>query len=272
MHEVRPQVLTSLSLFVGTGVCNANCPHCAGVVHRKFAPQKDGVLNEELITKTLRACYKDGARYLTLSSGGEPTLSPRAVARTLEIVSELKKEGIVYAPINLYSNGIRIGRSAKFASQVLPKWKALGLACVYVTVHDTDAKKNAEVYGVKFYPSLKEIILRIHKAGILMRANLVLSKSTVSTAEKFIRSVIYLKNIGADSISAWPVRGEDDRPDKENVPPEEEMDKMDAWIALENSLDFKIRLLRERDREVYQEGRKLTLFPDGTLSGTWCNH
>ena len=44
--------LNSLSLFVGTGNCNAKCNHCAGIPLRKYSPKKDGTINEDLINKT----------------------------------------------------------------------------------------------------------------------------------------------------------------------------------------------------------------------------
>ncbi|MDP3027449.1 MAG: hypothetical protein Q8N63_07085, partial [Nanoarchaeota archaeon] len=89
MHEIN-----SLSIFVGTGQCNANCAHCAGEIYRKSAPTEDGVIDEDLIHKTLRSCYEKGARYLSISSSGEPTLSPLSVTKALKLVNECKKEGI----------------------------------------------------------------------------------------------------------------------------------------------------------------------------------
>lgn len=264
--------LDSLSLFVGTGQCNANCAHCAGKVHRKFAPKQDEFVDEELIHKTLKQCYAEGARYLSLSSSGEPTLSPKSVTKVLELASNCQKEGIVYSPINLYSNGIRIGEDKDFCGKYLPKWKNLGLTTIYVTVHDIYEKKNAEIYGIAGYPSLNTIISRIHDADLFMRANLVLSRKTISTLEKFVSTITYLKEIGVDSVSAWPIRGNDDKVNPALSPLEEELNKMEDWVEANRDSNFKIRLLREKNRFVYQTGQKLTLFPDGTLSNTWCNY
>jgi len=46
---------------------------------------------------------------------------------------------------------------------------------------------------------------------------------------------------------------------------------MEDWVEKSKDSECKIRLLREKSREAYQTGRKLTLFPDGTLSNSWCN-
>lgn len=262
--------INSLSIFVGTGQCNANCVHCAGKIHRKYAQKKDGVIDTDLIYETLKSCYEQGARSLSVSSSGEPTLSPLAVTKSLKLIYECKKEGIKYSPINLYSNGIVVGENKDFCDKYLPIWKKYGLSTIYVTVHDINENKNAKIYGIENYPSLKTILSRIHDSGLLMRANLVLSKRTVDTFEKFVSTIDYLKKLGVDFISAWPVRGMDDKLDLDLSPLEKELDKMENWI--EENQDFnKIRLLRENTRILYQTKKKLTLFPDGTLSNTWCN-
>jgi len=204
-----------------------------------------------------------------LSSSGEPTLSPRSVTKTLELINRCKSEGISFFPINLYSNGIRIGFDDTIAEHYLPMWKQSGLTNIYLTVHDVDERKNAEVYGVKEYPQIREIVHRIHRVGLSVRANLVLNKNTIGTAEKFVYTVQQLKDGGFDSISAWCIRDRNDQIDRNLSPLEEELDKMEDYIEKEGS---KVRLLRENHRGVYTSGSKLTLFPDGTLSSSWCNH
>ncbi len=262
--------LNSLSLFVGTSECNAKCKHCAGIPLRKYAPKLDGLVNEDLIYETIKNCYEKGARYLSISSSGEPTLSPLSVTRTLELISGCRNEGIQFSPINLYSNGIIIGEEESFCNTYLSLWRNLGLTTVYVTVHDVNEKENAKVYGVKNYPPLEVVVSRIHGADLSMRANLVLSKKTIGTYKKFVSTVEALKRKGVDFISAWPIRDKEDKVDIKLSPLEEELDRMEKWLE-EQDPKHKIRLLREKSKIVYQTGQKLTLFPDGTLSNTWCN-
>jgi len=118
------KTLNSLSIFVGTAQCNGHCVHCAGVPLRKYAPKEDGVIDKDLIYRTVKECYNKGARYLSISSSGEPTLSPLAVTRTLELVNGCREEGIGFSPINLYSNGIRIGEDKSFCDKYLFLWKS----------------------------------------------------------------------------------------------------------------------------------------------------
>jgi molybdenum cofactor biosynthesis enzyme MoaA len=263
--------LNSLSLFAGTGECNASCNHCAGVPIRKYAPKEDGIVDKDLIEKTVRDCYGLGARYLSISSSGEPTLSPSSVTKVFNLLQGLESEGIKFSPINMYTNGIRIGEDENFSNHYLPLWKSQGLTRVYVTVHDIDEEKNAKAYGVSSYPSLQKVFSRIHDADLLVRSNLVLRKETISTFEEFSSTVNYLLGLGVDSISSWPIRGLDDFVDLELSPPESELGKMGDWIKSNADLEKKVRLLREDSKADYTEGRKLTLFPDGTLSNMWCN-
>lgn len=266
MYEMSEE-LNSLSLFVGTGECNGNCKHCAGKPLRMYAPKEDGVIDEPLIRRTISDCYALGARYLSLSSSGEPTLSPRSISRAMEILYEFSLKGMKFNPINLYSNGIRIGEDRSFCEMYLPLWKGNGLTTVYVTVHDVDEKKNAVAYGIEKYPSLERVVNEIHRFGLLMRANLVLNRETIGTFDKFVSTVNGLKNLGVDYISAWPIRDLDDSPDLNLGPEKGEISKMEEWSRAQSG----VRLLTENSREAYQKGKKLTLFPDGTLSSSWCN-
>ncbi len=263
--------LKSLSLFVGTGQCNAHCVHCAGRAHRKYAPTEDGIIDQDLIYDTIKKCYGWGARSLSISSSGEPTLSPLSITTVLQLVHGCKTEGIEYSPINLYSNGIRIGKDKEFCNTYLPRWRDYGLTTIYVTMHDVDEEKNARIYGVDNYPDLEGVISRIHHAGLLTRGNLVLSQKTIDTFEKFVSTVDYLTEIGVDGISAWPVRGMDDKINSELSPLESELDKMEEWVEQNQDYGIRVMLLREKSKILYQTGQKLTLFPDGTLSNTWCN-
>jgi MoaA/NifB/PqqE/SkfB family radical SAM enzyme len=273
MYEIidAAEKVISIALLIGRGVCNARCKHCAGAVHRAGTPHKDGEVNEELIKTVLRKCYFKGARNLSISGSGEPTLSPQSVTKTLEIATALRKEGKDYTSIHLYSNGIRIGRSEKFASRYLPLWRNLGLRTLYITVHDTNPVKNAKVYGVKKYPNLETIVKRAHSVGIAVRANLVLSKSAICTQESFSNSIVVLQKMGFDAVSAWPIRSlVDDQVNQSMAPDGKELEKMAVWAIANSRNCMPVRVLLEEDHFPYKNRWKLTLFPDGTLSNGWC--
>jgi MoaA/NifB/PqqE/SkfB family radical SAM enzyme len=247
---------SALGLFVGTGRCNADCKHCAGKPHRDYAPYCDGFIDETLIANTLVNCWYQGARRLTISSSGEPTLSPLAVTRTLILADTICRSNsgrIKYDKISLYTNGIRIDEDKSFAETFFPLWKSLGLTDIYVTVLFPRRK-------------LSDVRHAIHRYGFKLRANVMLSRETVATLEDFRQLVFLLEAIGFDSVSAWPIRNMNDERDAELSPPQRELDLIEEWAK---SYPFPVRVLL--GREEYETGQKLTLFPNGVLSSSWCN-
>jgi molybdenum cofactor biosynthesis enzyme MoaA len=253
--------MKSLSLFVGTGKCNANCSHCAGRPLRKYAPKHDGEVNENLILKTAKECYDKGARSLSLSGSGEPMLSPKSITKTLQIVQEA---GLIFNPINIYSNGIILGGGDDFSDMYLPLWRSLGLTTVYITVHSVNQLKNAMIYGIEYYPPLGRIIGNIKRHNLQARANMILSKDVVANVEQLKCNALTLFRKGIDKISAWPIRKLDDTLDYDRIP--DDIDEMKRW-ADENG----VRLLLEDSKVDYEVGDKLTLFPNGVLSNKWCS-
>lgn len=258
--------MKSLGIMVGMGTCNANCPHCAGVQHRKDAPKEDKTdgAYEYMILQTLRKAHSEGCKRLSLSGSGEPTLSPKSVSNVLGVACILGREDIFFDPISLYTNGIRIGNDPEFCSEYLTQWHQLGLSWMYVTVHNADPIKNAKGYGVPNYPSLKTILKRIHVSGMKMRANIVLSAESICKLADFKETIGVLMGLGVDAVSAWPIRGMDDEVDRMLAPSDCELDRMDSWTKWK-ALPVKV----QRSRDAYKNGDKMTLFPDGTLSSKW---
>ena len=258
----------SLALFVGTGKCNAKCLHCAGKYHRDSAPTEDGFIDESLVYDTVRKCHADGARYLTLSGSGEPTLSPLAVTRTLQLVDRCRAEGMRFNTVSLYTNGIRIGEEEQFG-RYLRMWRMLGLGTMYVTVHSPDRHLNAKTYGVASYPPLSLVFSRIHDAGLLVRANVVLHRERMGTLLDFTRMVQYLEDTGADMVAAWPERwGEKDTVNPCTCPLSEQMKMIEDWAASGAS---RLYVRVPTDHSAYEHKEKMTLFPNGQLSNSWCS-
>lgn len=75
--------------------------------------------------------------------------------------------------------------------------------------------------------------------------------------------------LGVDYISAWQIRNLKDRVDSELSPLESELDRMEEWIMSDQHLDDRIRLLRENSE--HNPKKKYILFPDRSLTDTWCN-
>lgn len=244
MYEV------TASVIVGDNSCNANCKHCGGKINRGEG------YNLNLLTEFLIDRYKSTARYFTISSGGEPTLFPNEITSILEIVNNLSNINMKYSQVNLYSNGIKFGEKETYCKKYLPLWKSLGLTHIYLTVHDLDSKKNAEIYGIENYPKLDDIIFRISNNDIKIRANIILSKNIVSTLENFKILVDGLYKKGISEISAWPIRGRDGKVNINELPLDYEL--------IKNYADTRgISFAKLKNRQ--------TLFSKDNISDTWCN-
>lgn len=263
--------INSLGLFVGTSTCNAKCSHCAGLIHRQYAPKNDGQDNIELIQKTILSCWERGARSLSLSGSGEPTLSPQSITDILTYVNLLSQQNKKFSKIHLYSNGIRIGNDIQFCEKHLPLWQSLGLDTIYLTVHHTDEIKNAKIYGIQKYPKLNDIISRIHNANLKIRANIVLNTTHFKSNDDVQEVIENLLKLNVDAMSAWQIRNSDDVIDVEKCFSDNQLDSLEQWVCNNNFKQVKI-YNEKNHQEQYVDGEKLTLFPDGTLSNTWCSN
>ena len=261
MHDTHEKILEknrleSLSILVGKGECNAYCRNCAGIPVRKYSPLTDTIPDEHRVSQVLLDCHTAGARRLSISSTGETTLSPLAIGRVLELYQPLKNEGKVYSPIAMYTNGIRIA-DEEFCDTNLPLWTGLGLTTIYVSSHHVDEKRNATAFAIPYYPPFRRILENIHRYGLLARTNLVLDE--ISQLEEFINTVNEFFRIGFDVVSAWPLREDEDRIDQRYVPAD--LEQMALWAEAKENVRVNIKPRKDK---------KLTLFPDGTLSESWC--
>lgn len=266
--------IDGITLLVGTAECNANCPQCAGRQHRKNAPQKDGELDAAQLVQVLGDCHDRGCSYVTLNSSGEPTLSPLSVTGVLKIIDEYGWRGKRFKPVNLYTNGIRIGRDAEFCGIYLPLWRDLGLTSVYVSVYSADEDLNAGAFGVEEYPSFETVFSRIKEWGLTLRASLILKKGYTDTLEKFEALCEKFFGLGVDNISAWPLKDEHDFI-SDLAPPASELGRMQEFVESDPPLlrwyaGREIRLLLGDSDSQEKLGKKVALFQNGEISDVWC--
>lgn len=251
--------VTSMGILVGSSACNAKCQLCAGIPHRKTAPDKDGVVDEVRVTAAIRECIERGARYISLSGSGEPTMSPGAVTRTLSIIERVAGP---LEKICLYTNGIRFGTDRDFGDLWLPAWRKMGLTHIQLSVHDFDLRKNAKGFGVSYYPDFEVILAPLRKQGFHLRANVLLRKGYIDSPERFSEALQHLFGIRIDQVAAWPVRMANRNSLSPHAPSAAVLDQIKAVAASYEDVD--VYWPEERCTS------KLTLFPDGTLRDTWC--
>jgi len=267
--------IDGISILVGTAECNARCHDCAGRQHRKNASEKDGEIDEARLREVLDYCLKRDCRYITLTGSGEPTLSPLSVTATLEVIKKhgrRRKEN--FAPINLYTNGIRLGTEPDFAGRFLPTWKELGLTTVYISVYSIDEDRNAIAFGIGRYPRFEGIFHKIKECGLKLRTSIILKKGYTDSADKFRELCERFFKLGVDNISAWPLKDGNDYISA-MAPSRNVLEEISELVSGRDRIfpDYPgrtIRLLLGDSETKENLGKKIALFQDGTVSDVWC--
>lgn len=207
------ETIYSVSIMVGSAECNAKCNYCGGHSHRQDAlPSNEGTLRN--LRTALLLCHKsyNGGWSISLTGSGEPTLSPVAVTKTLEGIYDLRKEGISFPTINLFTNGISIVNDPVMRTDWLPKWQNLGLTHVAISVHSTNLHANRQAYMLENdypFPKLSEIIKVIRQAELTPRITLLLNKYGISSWRKLKDELVELKKLGVDLVTSWALVNQD---------------------------------------------------------------
>lgn len=276
------EYIYSVSALVGSSACNANCSFCAAKDLRK-----DANPNNELYYRNLEAAIKLSARYggwsLSLTSSGEPTCSPEALTKALEVYSKCAKEGAFFPNVVLFTNGIKFA-DKHFCKKWLPIWKELGLNNIAISVHSVDLQKQAEVYGIKNYPSFQLLKQNIEEYGIGIRVTLLLRKGEIDCVSSYKNAVDRLISYGINNITSWPI-GEADNSRNEFTPTRLNLLKIRLWLRTHCKIchghiwgggvfDYNGSILRyttyvtkHKPRKPYV--RQLVVFQDATVAYSW---
>lgn len=270
MHEITDktnQKLDGISILVGTSSCNANCSFCAGRQHRDKAPKRDGIIDEARLNNVLNYCHDMNCHYITLTGSGEPTLSPKSVSAVLNIIKAFKERGILFNPVNLYTNGIRIGRDEQFCKKYLKLWKLLGLTSIYVSAYSSNKELNAKAFGIKEYPEFETIFRRIKDFGFKLRISVILRKGYTDGKDSLRMLCNMFYGFGADNISVWPLKNEDDSlsdsaPDRKHL--------LEIRDLIGQYPPGALRVLLGNIEKKQMLGKKIALFQNGEISDIWC--
>ncbi len=271
----------SVSALVGNGLCNANCSFCAGEYLRPEAKEN------KIYDKNLEAAIKLSARYggwsLSLTSSGEPTCDPDALTKALEIYKKCADQGAYFPNVNLFTNGILFGNE-KFCDKYLDTWRELGLNNVAVSIHEVDEKEQANVYGVKNYPDLENIVKNVESHGLGIRGTLLLRKGSIDNSRKYETAVNTLIEKGIENITSWPI-GNPDGTRTEYTPSRLGLFEIRRWLHKNAKMchghvwgggvfDYKGNILRYTDYVTKHDPKKdfvrqLVVFQDGTVAYSW---
>jgi MoaA/NifB/PqqE/SkfB family radical SAM enzyme len=222
----------SVSAVLGGPKCNAKCPDCAGRVLRPSARQVEGHNKAPRnIVPASRLALNYGAWTLSLTSSGEPTMYPDAITDTLKT---LRDEHVYWPYINLFTNGINIGRDPVGMVNKMWEWKKLGLTSVVISIHSTDHETNAKMYGNPdgMIPT-PDVLNLIRKTGLCARVVMLLGRDNIGTLKEYKRSLDVLHDWGVGLVTSWQIKTNSG----ERIPQTPswwEMAKIRTWIALKN--------------------------------------
>ena len=286
----------SVSAVIGNGACNGKCEFCAGKYLRPQA--SDSPLYWKNYASAIKLCARYGGWSLSLTSSGEPTVDPRSVTKALEVYSECAAQGAYLPNVNLFSNGILLGNAA-YCDEWLPKWRALGLTNVAISVHSVDRWRQGAAYGLNStepcifvppnsieyrYPAFEDIFANVRKHGIGVRTTLLLRKGEVDGWRTYKDSVDALVRLGSDNITSWPV-GAPDGSRTEYTPSRWGLASIRLWLKTHAKLchghvwgggvyDYNGAILRMTDYVAKHDPnqdfvRQLVVFQDGVVAYSW---
>lgn len=273
----------SVSALVGSGACNGQCAFCAGSYLRPQA-EEDNPLYWKNYEAAIKLCARYGGWSLSLTSSGEPTCSPGAVTKALEIYKKCADQGAYFPNVNLFTNGILFARDS-FCKEWLPRWRELGLTNVAVSIHSVNQDEQAAAYGLKQYPDFRKIFDTIRKYGVGVRGTLLLRRDGVDTAVRYEHAVKTLVNdYGVDNITSWPI-GNPDGTRNEYTPSRLGILAIRWWLKRNTVLchghvwgggvyDYNGAILRLTDYVTKHDPhkdfvRQLVVFQDGTVAYSW---
>ena len=271
----------SVSALVGSNLCNANCSFCTAKELRS-----DAVTNNQMpitFKPALMLCSRYGGWSLSLTGSGEPTCSPYAVTNALRDYKEVACNGAYFPNVNLFTNGILLADD-NFCETYLPRWKALGLTAIAVSVHDTNEEFQAKAYGIKSYPSFGKIFNNIKKYKLQCRATVLLRKGAIDNAAKYQTAITTLQNFGVNNVTSWPI-GNPDGTKNKFTPRFVGMLSIRTWLKRHTKLchghvwgggvyDYNGMILRLTDYVTKHNPKKdfvrqLVVFQDGLVAYSW---
>ncbi|MDD5251141.1 MAG: hypothetical protein PHT12_00735 [Patescibacteria group bacterium] len=194
----------SISVVVGSGECNAKCRHCGGRFLRPGA--LSGVQGTiKGLESAIILCKQYGGWAISLTSSGEPLMSPDAVTETLREIDRLKRMGYGMAFVNLFTNGFLL-TDQRIREHYLPLWKSLGLTAVAISIHDVDYARNRECYNVAdevAIPTLAEMVGAVKDAGLVPRITLLLHRGYCDNPVDYQRNLDALRDLGVYMVTSW---------------------------------------------------------------------
>lgn len=208
--------IRTFSIIAGSEACNARCSFCvSSMTHQGGVGLKEPDVNWRNFDKACRLAELSGVTTAMLTGKGEPTLFPEQVARFLEALEPYR-----FPLVELQTNGIAIADGLAQMDQRwlerLPRWHALGLTTVAISIVSEDQEKNRGIYVPyrKDYPDLPRLVERLHRLGFSVRLACTMLKGYVDSPESVERLVNFAREHQVEQLTIRPVTRPEETRDK----------------------------------------------------------
>jgi len=234
--------ISTLSLVVGDGRCNASCPYCISRMTGKEEVERTVQNADYDPVRFHKACMlaeKTGCTTALITGKGEPTLYPGTILNyTVMAYREF------HIPIiELQTNG-RLLHQSNYWSW-LSSWKKAGLDRIAVSVvHYDDAINNKFMFGGRAYSDLGHLMKIIKSEGFSRRITVTLVKGGIDTPKKVYNMIAWAAITGVEQLSfGWLAN-----PDPESIT------ETHQWVK---EHDFSDRQKIDIRNEIEERGVKL---------------
>ena len=196
--QIKPQ---TMSIVVGSAVCNARCPFCVS----KMTPPNGVAIKADAINyrnwdQACQLAKDSGVTTILLTGKGEPTLFPDQVTEVLEQLRPYK-----FPIIELQTNAIPIATGA-ITDGMLQMWHRLGLRMIAISNVGIDYELNNKIYTPRHkYINLMDVIRRIHSFGFSVRMATVMIKGGVDSPAKIDELLSFAAALDVEQTTIRPV-------------------------------------------------------------------
>jgi len=98
------------------------------------------------------------------------------------------------------------GGAGTILKKDLMSWYKMGLSTISISIVHYDEKVNKEIFTPnRDYPSLSEIVAKLHDIGFMVRLSCVMYKGAIDSPKEVKKMIGFAKNIGAEQLSIRPV-------------------------------------------------------------------
>lgn len=204
--------IQTFSIVVGTKACNARCPFCVSkqTGFERVAGGREREINYQNLHTACAMCGTGTPTTLLMTGKGEPTLYPREIDSYLEFF-----RGRPFAPIELQTNGLAIGRLARdgesgvdgLDSMTLETWRAMGLNTIALSVVGVRNEANARVYHPD-YPDLATTVAYLRGFGYTVRLCVMMMRGDgcVSTPADIEETLAFCRDNDVGQLTIRPIR------------------------------------------------------------------